>query len=479
MSTDRRSSEPMPTEPIASQSSVDQGSVDEPAAADTGSLASSGSDAALVLAAVDRMQRAELHTRLSLIRLRSGLGEMALAVGRAKAKAAGTDEKQREIDTAALLDEFEHRIDAMLEIAGGKVAAKPVARETCSRVNLQQLCPNPCKPQPMHPPRRNRSPRHRPQKPSRCRPSPAWCRASRAGSSAEPAPSPRDAALAAAAAGPTVEMLRSLVQALNASIPAEPKAERASAETPAAAESAADVAPEVAQQAAATPQPVAAVAETPAPEPAQEATQQASQEINQKTRPRPPNRWCSMSWSGWTRLNPRLSRKPWLKHRPPPGQDVAPEDTVAAIVEPEIAATPAPEPQVVEAMAAAEPQPTEPAAELIVPEDVLADLSAMPYEASPEDIAASAAAADAALSHQGIAAEPATPAQASSQASAESFAAEPVPNLVRNLGSSLAAAGRRRHPRGRPARALRTDGSDAAIAAGDRHGGDLQSAQHA
>ena len=44
----------------------------------------------------------------------------------------------------------------------------------------------------------------------------------------------------------------------------------------------------------------------------------------------------------------------------------------------------------------------------------------MPYEASPEDIAASAAAADAALSHQGIAAEPTTPAQTSSQASAES-----------------------------------------------------------
>ena len=91
--------------------------MDEPAAADTGSLASSGSDAALVLAAVDRMQRTELHARLSLIRLRSGLGEMALAVGRAKAKAASTDEKEREIDTAALLDEFEHRIDAMAHCA--------------------------------------------------------------------------------------------------------------------------------------------------------------------------------------------------------------------------------------------------------------------------------------------------------------------------------------------------------------------------
>ena len=85
-----------------------------------------------MLAAVDRMQRAELHSRLALVRLRNGLGDMAAAIGRAKAKAAGADEATRATDTAALLDEFEHLVDAMLEIAGGMIprsraqAAQPV-----------------------------------------------------------------------------------------------------------------------------------------------------------------------------------------------------------------------------------------------------------------------------------------------------------------------------------------------------------------
>src|SRR6188508_499696 len=90
MSTEPRSSEPMLPEPLASN-----GSVDEAPAADTRSLADITADAALVLAAVDRMQRAELHSRLALVRLRNGLGDMAAAIGRAKAKAAGADEAAR------------------------------------------------------------------------------------------------------------------------------------------------------------------------------------------------------------------------------------------------------------------------------------------------------------------------------------------------------------------------------------------------
>ena len=128
-------------EPLASN-----GSVDEAAAADTRSLADITADAALVLAAVDRMQRAELHSRLALVRLRNGLGDMAAAIGRAKAKAAGADEAARATDTAALLDEFEHLVDAMLEIAGGMIprsraqAAEPVQAASEAPV-LEDACP--------------------------------------------------------------------------------------------------------------------------------------------------------------------------------------------------------------------------------------------------------------------------------------------------------------------------------------------------
>ena len=53
---------------------------------------------------------------------------MAVAIGRAKAKVASTGDKRAaaKLDTAALLDELEHLVDGMMEIAGGGVATKSV-----------------------------------------------------------------------------------------------------------------------------------------------------------------------------------------------------------------------------------------------------------------------------------------------------------------------------------------------------------------
>jgi hypothetical protein len=340
--------------------------VDQPAAADAGSLASSGSDAALVLAAVDRMQRAELHARLSLIRLRSGLGEMALAVGRAKAKAASTDEKERKIDTAALLDEFEHRIDAMLEIAGGKVAAKPAAAEPAA--------PKPVAPEPaaaLAEPEQAAT--DTPTAPEPVAEAPAAdaeqvptisgvVSGIESGPPAEPVPSPRDAALAAAAAGPTVEMLRSLVQALNASIPAQPiAAEPPAAETLATAASVADTAPEVAQEAAAVPQAVAAVAESPAPEPVQDA------ETIQDTEP-----LVFDVVVEFDRAEPEARPEALVAESSVASseQDIAPE-AVAAIVEPDISTTPEPRAGATETAATVEP-PVAPEPEPQVVEAVVA-----------------------------------------------------------------------------------------------------------
>ena len=211
-----------------------------------------------MLAAVDRMQRAELHSRLALVRLRNGLGDMAAAIGRAKAKAAGADEATRATDTAALLDEFEHLVDAMLEIAGGMIprsraqAAQPVQAASEAPVLETPAPPEPAAPAPAA---------ETDQVPTIS----GMAANLAAGQAEEPATAnPHDNALAAAAAGPTVEMLRSLVEALNASIPAEPQ----SVEPQAAA-------PQTAEQ---PPAETLAVAEPPVQEAAAELAQQASPE---------------------------------------------------------------------------------------------------------------------------------------------------------------------------------------------------------
>ncbi|HWL30613.1 MAG TPA: hypothetical protein VNQ50_00635 [Xanthobacteraceae bacterium] len=86
-------------------------------------------DTALILDALARMETTIREERAALSRLRQGLADMARAVARAKAERPQTAASG---DSAAttMLDELEHHIDAMLEIAGGGfVPAPPQAAE--------------------------------------------------------------------------------------------------------------------------------------------------------------------------------------------------------------------------------------------------------------------------------------------------------------------------------------------------------------
>src|SRR5262245_28290335 len=115
MATEPRSSEPMPSEPIASN-----GMTGEPAVSETASRTDVAADAALALAAVTRMQAANQEARDTLTRLRAGLSEMADAIGRHKAGAASAespDELAKVVDIASVLDEFEHLVDGLIEVA--------------------------------------------------------------------------------------------------------------------------------------------------------------------------------------------------------------------------------------------------------------------------------------------------------------------------------------------------------------------------
>jgi len=87
-------------------------------------------DTALILAALGRLEAAVRDGREVLARLRVCLDEMAKAIVRAKAIADSPS-------ALSLLNAFEHRIDAMIQIAGGgeereAVAAKPPAAEAAA-----------------------------------------------------------------------------------------------------------------------------------------------------------------------------------------------------------------------------------------------------------------------------------------------------------------------------------------------------------
>jgi hypothetical protein len=112
------SNAPHATGPVSFESTKDPLAAEPPARADI------SDDTALVLAAVIRMEAALRDERATLGRMRTALGEMAHAIARTKARAANAEPP----DTGALLDEFEHLVDAMIEIAGGApttVAAPP------------------------------------------------------------------------------------------------------------------------------------------------------------------------------------------------------------------------------------------------------------------------------------------------------------------------------------------------------------------
>ena len=76
-----------------------------------------GANAALILAALGRIEAVVRDERAAMASLRSSLREMAQAIARAKAVADSEN-------AAAMLDEFEHRVDAMIETAGGAPAAE-------------------------------------------------------------------------------------------------------------------------------------------------------------------------------------------------------------------------------------------------------------------------------------------------------------------------------------------------------------------
>jgi hypothetical protein len=77
-------------------------------------------DAALILAALGRIGTVVRDEQAVLERLRAALADMAQAIARAKTVA--------DSETATtMLDEFEHRVDAMIELAGGSAAASEQA----------------------------------------------------------------------------------------------------------------------------------------------------------------------------------------------------------------------------------------------------------------------------------------------------------------------------------------------------------------
>ena len=132
----------MATEPQHSETMLAASSSSEPGPAPQATsepAADVSADAALIVAALDRMQAAVRDERDMVGRLRSSLGEMAQAIARAKAQA--------DTGIAGLLDEFEHRVDAMLEMAGGRpepaaavpsdVATTPSANEAARTQDTQ------------------------------------------------------------------------------------------------------------------------------------------------------------------------------------------------------------------------------------------------------------------------------------------------------------------------------------------------------
>jgi hypothetical protein len=82
-------------------------------------------DAALMLAALGRIQNAAHSDRATIEHLREALGTLADDIARAKATLFAAGDAEARPDMAALLDQFEHQVDAMIETAGGKLPAAP------------------------------------------------------------------------------------------------------------------------------------------------------------------------------------------------------------------------------------------------------------------------------------------------------------------------------------------------------------------
>lgn len=79
----------------------------------------------MVLAAVGRMQAAAHGDRLTVERLREALGETAYVIAQAKAALFAAISDEHKPDMTTLLDQLEHHVDAMIETAGGNAEAAP------------------------------------------------------------------------------------------------------------------------------------------------------------------------------------------------------------------------------------------------------------------------------------------------------------------------------------------------------------------
>ena len=170
-------------------------------------------DAALILAALGRMEAVVRDERAAFARLRVMLGDMAQAIARGKTVANS--------ETAAtLLDELEHRVDAMIEIAGpGPVAeaaampdpqppssAAPVARDDAP------LAPSGTAPDAGAAAQAIQHPAEHDQVPT------VSDVVSRFGSDDEPPPAAEMPVDDTASSAPTVAMLTAMVEALRDSI---------------------------------------------------------------------------------------------------------------------------------------------------------------------------------------------------------------------------------------------------------------------
>jgi hypothetical protein len=339
----------MATEPQHSENMSGAPSSSEPADV--------SADAALILAALARMEAVVQGERAVLGSLRSALGDMAQALARAKAVA------DSEI-AADMLDEFEHRIDAMLEIAGIGAPAPETAAVPDAEAKLAEPAPQP-QAQTTEP--MAGAATESDQVPTVSgvvlRLGPDEAAPERAMTDG---PQPPDTATEK---GPTVAMLTAMVEALSASIqqPApEPPVEVAA--TAAEADSAPPVlatpvleTTQTLEVAAAAPEPVAPPAE---PEPVLRPTDAAAvQETallasfeQMEARPfPPPDEGTAVIFT--TRPEPEPQPEPAPEPPAPPEPCVAPEPEQAATPQPVIEATPMAQP-------AAEPTPsTKPAFE--------------------------------------------------------------------------------------------------------------------
>jgi hypothetical protein len=231
--------EPMPSEPIASH-----GMTGEPAVTETAPRTQAGpqagpdigADAALVLAAVARMQAADHEARETLARLRTGLGEMADAIEQAKAHVAQADAQAyahdgiaKIVDIAAMLDGFEHLVDGLIAVATGRADDAPPPDPAQLAMELSE-----------------------PAEGAALQVTQAAAEAAAAmfadadrvptvsavvsrldpDQAVQPAATEAPEGAFTYAAAPSVEMLKSLVEALNASIPDEPFEDEPQAESP-------------------------------------------------------------------------------------------------------------------------------------------------------------------------------------------------------------------------------------------------------